>query len=196
MEPKEREDARGWRVLAGHTAYTTFKKDQNEFILQPIYIYSAVLFVGALHIFALPPNPLPKKTPSTKNNHGNFSDAIALSLCFVSLSWYFYPEHLFQDIGPLKAQFRSKSEDLLLMIRFVAGLILLVSLMLSSVKWTPINGQSSGMWNPCRWLHRVLHASGRRGCACAAIVLPVRACVAPGRLACICIPIEPSVARG
>ncbi|CAE7391369.1 unnamed protein product [Symbiodinium pilosum] len=132
-------------ITMGYSIYSSFKGDGEAFIPKLFYVYAGVILLGALHIFAFPSNPLPKKTPEVKNNHGNFSDLIALSLLGVGLSWYFYPEHLFQDLGPLKAQFSSNSADLAALIKFVAGLMVIIALMLSGVKWNPINGKLSGL---------------------------------------------------
>jgi len=133
-------------IATAYTAYSIFKADADVFVPRLLYIYAAVLFLGGLHIFAFPSNPLPKKTPEVKNNHGNFSDLAALPLITASLCWYFYPDHLFQDLGPLKAQFQpsSQSPDVAIMIKFVAGLMLVVALILSGVKWNPINGKMAG----------------------------------------------------
>merc|ERR1719162_1219927 len=57
---------------------------------------------------------------------------------------FFMPDHLFQDFGPLKAQFSTKSADLSAMIKFVGGLLLIIALMFSGVKWNPINGKMAG----------------------------------------------------
>jgi len=134
-------------IATGYTAYSVFKADAYVFVPCLLYIYVAVLFLGGLHIFAFPSNPMPKKNPEAKSNHGNFSDLVALSLMIASLCWYFYPDHLFQDLGPLKAQFHpsSQSPDMTLMIKFVAGLMLVIALLLSGVKWNPINGKLAGM---------------------------------------------------
>ncbi|CAE7948982.1 hypothetical protein AK812_SmicGene5164 [Symbiodinium microadriaticum] len=132
-------------ITMGYFIYSVFKADGEVFLPRLFYVYAGVILLGALHIFAFPSNPLPPKTPEVKNNHGNFSDLIAISLLGVALSWYFYPEHLFQDLGPLKAQFRSQSADLATLIKFVAGLMIIISLMLSGVKWNPINGKLSGL---------------------------------------------------
>jgi len=131
-------------IATAYTAYSIFKADADVFVPRFLYIYSAVLFLGGLHIFAFPSNPLPKKTPEVKNNHGNFSDLAALLLITASLCMYFYPDHLFQDLGPLKAQLK-QSPDVALMIKFVAGLLLVIALMFSGVKWNPINGKMAGL---------------------------------------------------
>ncbi|CAK9114812.1 unnamed protein product [Durusdinium trenchii] len=106
-------------VAMGYIAYHLFQLD-GIFVPRLLYVYAFVVFLGALHICAFPSNPMPKKTKETKNNHGNFSDVIALSLIAVALSWYFYPQHLYQDLGPLKAQFRNESADLSTLRGFVA----------------------------------------------------------------------------
>lgn len=135
----------GGFVAAIYTAYSLFKADADVFVPRLFYIYAAVLFVGASHIMLFPSNPLPPKNPETKNNHGNFSDMAALPLIGASLAMLFYPEHLFQDLGPLKAQFASQSSDLAAMIKFVACLMLMIGLTLSGVKWNPINGKMAGL---------------------------------------------------
>lgn len=45
----------------------------------------------------------PSAVQETKNNHGNFSDVVALALIAVSLAMFFKPDHLYMDLGPLKA---------------------------------------------------------------------------------------------
>mmetsp|Transcript_67600 Transcript_67600/g.171087 ORF Transcript_67600/g.171087 Transcript_67600/m.171087 type:complete len:274 (+) Transcript_67600:76-897(+) len=135
----------GGFIVAGHTAYTTFKADSDRFVPRPFYFYAAVIFFGALHIFAFPSNPLPPKTPETKNNHGNFSDVVALGLIIAAALCAFYPDHLFQDLGPMSAQFSRKSDDLSAMMKLVSGLMLILALMLSGVKWNPINGKMAGL---------------------------------------------------
>jgi len=134
----------GALVSLGYTIYFCVKADGDSFVPRPMYAYALVLILGALHIFAFPSNPLPEKTPEVKNNHGNASDAVALSLIGASLLSFFYTDHLFQDIGPLKAQLSKKTADLELMIKFVASLMLTIALMLSGVKWNPINGKMAG----------------------------------------------------
>eukprot|EP00929_Paragymnodinium_shiwhaense_P007276 TRINITY_DN111203_c0_g1_i1.p1 TRINITY_DN111203_c0_g1~~TRINITY_DN111203_c0_g1_i1.p1 ORF type:complete len:302 (-),score=69.93 TRINITY_DN111203_c0_g1_i1:343-1158(-) len=131
-------------ISLGYTIYSCFKADGEVFVPRPIYNYAFVLILGALHIFAFPSNPLPEKTPETKNNHGNSSDLVAFGLIGASLLCFVHPDHLFQDIGPLKAQFSEKTAELELMIKFVASLMLIVALMLSGVKWNPINGKMAG----------------------------------------------------
>jgi len=134
----------GGFIVAGHTAYSTFKADSGVFVPRLFYIYAVVIFFGALHIFAFPSNPLPPKTLETKNNHGNFSDAVALGLITTAALCAFFPDHLFKDFGPVKAQFSAKSDDLSAMIKFVGGLMLVLALMLSGIKWNPINGKMAG----------------------------------------------------
>lgn len=117
-------------VTMAYSAYYLFQRD-GEFVPRLLYVYIFVVLIGALHISAMPSNKMPKKTPETKNNHGNFSDVIALSLIAVSLLWFFYPQHLFQELGPLQAQFQKQDEDVLTLSKFVAGLLLIIALMLS-----------------------------------------------------------------
>eukprot|EP00931_Biecheleriopsis_adriatica_P101500 TRINITY_DN76621_c0_g1_i1.p1 TRINITY_DN76621_c0_g1~~TRINITY_DN76621_c0_g1_i1.p1 ORF type:complete len:299 (+),score=78.23 TRINITY_DN76621_c0_g1_i1:78-899(+) len=132
-------------IAAGTTAYSNYKADADVFVPRLFYIYAAVIFLGGLHIFFFPSNPLLPKSPEVKNNHGNASDAVAFGLLLpASLLCYVYPEHLFQDFGPVKAQFTSKSADLSAMIKVVGGLLLIVAMMLSGVKWNPINGKMAG----------------------------------------------------
>jgi len=131
-------------ITAGTIAYKSFKADSDVFVPRLFYVYAAVIAVGALHIMVLPSNPLPPKTKEVKNNHGNASDAVALSLIIASMGCLFYPEHLFIDLGPFKAQFSEKSADLETMIRFVACLMLTLALIISGVKWNPINGKMAG----------------------------------------------------
>jgi len=135
----------GGFITAGFTAFSTFKGDSDVFVPRLFYIYSLTLFLGSLHIFALPSNDLPPKSPETKNNHGNFSDGAALALIVSAALCVFYPEHLFQDLGPLKAQFSVKSNDLSAMIKFVGCLMLIIAMMFSGVKWNPKNGKMAGL---------------------------------------------------
>lgn len=135
----------GGLFTAGYTTYCTFKSDGDVFKPQLFYIYSAIILLGSLHIFAFPSNPLPEKTPETKNNHGNFSDVVAFALIGCSMMCFFYPAHLFQDFGPVKAQFTTKSRELSAMIKFVACLMLVLALLFSGVKWNPINGKMAGL---------------------------------------------------
>jgi len=135
----------GGFIACGLTAYGTMKADSDVFVPRFFYIYATVLWLGSWHIFAFPSNPLPPKTPETKNNHGNFSDIIALPLIVAAVLCMYNPDHLSQDFGPLKAQFSTKSADLSAMIKFVGGLMLVNALMLSGVKWNPINGKMAGL---------------------------------------------------
>eukprot|EP00927_Polykrikos_kofoidii_P036668 TRINITY_DN3094_c0_g1_i3.p1 TRINITY_DN3094_c0_g1~~TRINITY_DN3094_c0_g1_i3.p1 ORF type:complete len:271 (-),score=42.86 TRINITY_DN3094_c0_g1_i3:150-962(-) len=135
----------GGFIVAGHTAYSTFKADSDVFVPRLFYVYAAVIFLGALHVFLFPSNPSPPKTPESKNNHGNASDFAFFALLGASTACIFYPEHLFQDIGPLKAQFNKQSADLAAMIKFVGGMMLMMGLTLSGVKWNPINGKMAGI---------------------------------------------------
>jgi len=131
-------------LLYGSTK-ACFEVGSDTVVLRPLLICVVVIAVGLFHIGILPSNPLPPKTPETKNNHGNSSDLVALLLIAASLACFFYPDHLFMDIGPLKAQFSIQTGDLAVMIKFVACLLLILSLMLSGVKWNPINGKMAGL---------------------------------------------------
>eukprot|EP00812_Abedinium_dasypus_P005844 NODE_1734_length_1072_cov_223.040315.p1 GENE.NODE_1734_length_1072_cov_223.040315~~NODE_1734_length_1072_cov_223.040315.p1 ORF type:complete len:302 (+),score=82.80 NODE_1734_length_1072_cov_223.040315:99-908(+) len=135
----------GGFIAAGCMAFSTLKADSYAPVPRPFYAYAAVLFLGSLGIFRFPSNALPKKTPETKNNHGNFSDKIALALIGASLLCLLFPDHLFLDLGPLKAQFSTKSADLSAMIRVVGSLMLMIALTASGVKWNPNNGKMAGL---------------------------------------------------
>jgi len=131
---------------AGYTAYSAFKADADVFVPRFFYVYAAVVGLGALHIVAFPSNPLTPKTPETKNNHGNTSDLVSFGMILpAALLCLLYPDHLFQDFGPVKAQFSAKSGDLSAMIQFVGCLMLIIAMMLSGVKWNPINGKMAGL---------------------------------------------------
>lgn len=134
----------GGFIASAYAAYSTFKADSDAFVPRLFYIYSAVLLFAALSIFAMPSNPLTPKSPKTKNNHGNFSDMVALPLIGVGVLCLAYPDHFFQEFGPVKAQFKASSADLIVMIKFAGCLILTIGLTLSGVKWNPINGKMAG----------------------------------------------------
>jgi len=122
--------------------------DQPSLVPHLFYLYAVVLFAGALHIFKFPSNPKPAKTPETKNNHGNFSDLIAVSVLCCALLCIFDPDHLTTDHGPLKAQFNPSSSQngaFRVLIKFVGGLLLMIALIFSGVKWNPINGKMAGV---------------------------------------------------
>lgn len=125
---------------------TQFAAD-GSFIPKLFYAYIAVLLIGSVHICVFPSNPLVKTLDpeNTKDNHGNMSDLVALALLASSLAAFFYPDHLYMDLGPIKPQFTTKSSDMTLMIRFTAGLMLMWALMLSGVKWNPLNGKGAGL---------------------------------------------------
>jgi len=135
----------GGIIASGYTAFSTFRADSHVFVPRLFYVYSAVLLLGALHIFLFPSNPLPEKTSETKNNHGNFSDLIFFALAGASLACFFYPDHLFMDLGPIKAQFKGQNAALYALIKLVAGLMLTIALTFSGVKWNPINGKMAGL---------------------------------------------------
>jgi uncharacterized membrane protein YjfL (UPF0719 family) len=131
-------------VAAGFTAYTTFKSDSEVFVPRLFYAYAAVLCGGAAKIALLPSNPMPEKTPEAKNNHGNFSDLAALALIGNAVVLLFFSDYLFEDIGPLKAQFKTKSSDLSAMISLAGRLMIVIALIFSGVKWNPKNGKGAG----------------------------------------------------
>jgi len=159
-------------IAVGVTAYYSLKADDFVFVPRFFYLYLAVLLLGTVHITIFPSNPLVKTVdPNTKNNHGNMSDMVSVALVAASLLILFYPEHLFMDIGPLKAQFTATSyaqlehlsmdvgplkaqftatsaaqlKDLAFMNRFVGLIMLMWALILSGVKWNPINGKMAGV---------------------------------------------------
>lgn len=135
----------GAAIAAVFTAYSTFKRDSDIFVPRWFYVYAVVLFIGGVKVALFPSNALPPATPETKNNHGNLSDFVALILIGNALLCLFYPEYLFQDIGPLKAQFGATSSDLSAMISLVGRLMFVVALMFSGVKWNPRNGKLTGL---------------------------------------------------
>jgi hypothetical protein len=135
-------------ICVGYTAWSTFQSDSNQFVPRLLYVYCAILLLGGLHIFAFPSNPLVAKVigkSNTKNNHGNFSDQVFFGLFAVSMLWFFYPDHLYQDYGPLKATFTARTSDLDVLVRFTAGLLLAIGAVFSAVKWNPVNGKMAGL---------------------------------------------------
>lgn len=108
-------------------------------------VYAAVVFLGGVHIFAFPSNPLPPKTDKTKNNHGNMSDKVAMFLIGVSVLMIWYQDPLFNDVGPIKADFTSGSADVAAMIKMCGGLIFTIAMMFSGIKWNPVNGKMAGI---------------------------------------------------
>jgi len=135
----------GGFVASIYTAFSLFKADADKFVPRFFYIYAAVIFLGSMKIFLFPSNGLPKKTPETKNNHGNFSDLIALGLIGSSLAILFYPDHLYQELGPFKAQLITKNADVDILVKLAGGLMLMIGLTLSGVKWNPTNGKMAGL---------------------------------------------------
>jgi hypothetical protein len=132
-------------IAVGVTAYYSLQADGFIFVPRFFYLYLAVVFLGTAHITIFPSNPLVKTVdPNTKNNHGNMSDKVALALMAASGAILFYPDHLFMDLGPLKAQFTATSADLTFMSRFVGLIMFMWAMILSGVKWNPINGKMAG----------------------------------------------------
>merc|ERR1719502_104645 len=111
------------------------------------YVFGAALLVGALHIFAFPSNPLVPKGPKNKNNHGNLSDLAALLMFAGSMVCIFYPAAFFEDLGPLKASFAASEHQAEIegLLSYCGGLILTLGMILSGVKWNPINGKMAGI---------------------------------------------------
>merc|ERR1712224_606035 len=68
----------------------------------------------------------------------------ALLLIVSAFSCFLYPAHLFQDLGPIKQQFAAGSENLSALIGLAGCLLMIIALMLSGVKWNPINGKMAG----------------------------------------------------
>lgn len=130
----------GGSIALGYLIYTS----SEALKMRPLGAYVAVLVVGLLHIGVLPSNHLPPKTEKTKNNHGNSSDLVALFLIVQALGCLIDPTHLCKDLGPFKG-FKTQSDDMILMIKFAGCLLLILALMLSGVKWNPINGKMAGL---------------------------------------------------
>lgn len=131
-----------------YTVYSTITSVQTGLNDYLFYLYAAIILGGAVHIFVFPSNPLVKNTATPdgeKNNHGNFSDAIGISLMIFSLMCLFWPAHLSQDFGPIKALVGPQTPALSLLVKFVSCLMLMLALMFSGIKWDPINGKLSGV---------------------------------------------------
>lgn len=143
-------------IAAIVTAVSTFQGDSNAFVLRPFYLYALVLLAGAVHIFRYPSNEVPPKTEATKNHHGNFSDVIALSLLLCALVNIFYPDRLMKDLVhlpfiyfymPIAAQFSPDSfenDALRVLIKISGGLMVMIAMTFSGVKWNTINGKMAG----------------------------------------------------
>lgn len=112
------------------------------------FVFAAVLLAGAIHICFFPSNPpVAKVDPATKNNHGNASDLVAVLLLVGSLLCIFYPSPFFQAMGPIQSSFTEVQhpEELNTLISYCGGWLLTISMMLSGVKWNPINGKMAGI---------------------------------------------------
>lgn len=134
----------GCFITAGCTAYNQFKADGDTFVPHLFYVYAAIILIAGLHIFVFPSNPLPPKNPETKNNHGNLSDIIALGLVCAAFLSIVFPDHLYQEFGPMKPQFSNPSPDSKTIIKFNGCLLLTIALIFSGVKWNPVNGKMAG----------------------------------------------------
>jgi len=130
-----------------YVAFSTFQQDNGLVLLRILYVYSAVIFAGGLNVFLFPSNPPMIKTSTTKNNHGNFSDLVALFLILASIATLLYPETPYQDLtSPQKAKFTSnETKDLEILVKFCASLLLIIAMTFSGVKWNPVNGKLSGI---------------------------------------------------
>jgi len=108
-------------------------------------LYGVVIFLGGVHIFMFPSNPLTPKGPNSKNNHGNMSDKVAMFLLVISSLMIWYPDPYFQDIGGvIKADF-TKSDEVQAMLKFCGGLLFTIAMMFSGIKWNPTNGKMAGI---------------------------------------------------
>ena len=112
------------------------------------YAFAAALALASVHIFLFPSNPPVPKGPENKDNHGNASDLVCLLLFVGAMACIFKPDLYFQDIGPVKASFEAEHPhrpELEAMISYCGGLLLTVSMILSGVKWNPVNGKMAGL---------------------------------------------------
>lgn len=112
------------------------------------YAFAAALLVGSVSIFFLPSNPPVAKGKENKNNHGNASDLVMLLLFVGSMACIFYPDLYCVDVGPVKASFAVEQPhraELNSMLSFCGSLLFTVSMIVSGVKWNPVNGKMAGM---------------------------------------------------
>lgn len=112
-----------------------------------LYLLAAVITFGGAHIFFLPSNESPPKTEKTKNNHGNFSDIAALKLIAIAVVHVWFNGLFFKDHGPVMAMFKASASTPALgaMLSVGGGLLLIIAMMFSGVKWNPVNGKMAGM---------------------------------------------------
>jgi len=135
-------------ICAGCSSWNMYQSDSNMFVPRLLYVYCAVLALGGVHTFFFPSNPKVSDVmgkANTKNNHGNFSDKAFFALFAFSMLCYFYPDHLYQDYGPIKATFSTRTADLDTLVRFTAGLLFIVGMTFSGVKWNPVCGKLPGL---------------------------------------------------
>jgi len=144
----------GGFIAAFHTVYSAIMSGSG---LQLFHVYALVFLAGSLHIFKFPGNKIPTILPGAeepKNNHGNFSDGIFLALFVSSMSCFFFPQYLFSDFGPFKAQFDGDhGSDLDMVIGLIASLFLWLAMIFSGIKWNPVNGKMAGIGGFLASLH-------------------------------------------
>jgi len=132
-------------ITVGLRVYTVYPSVQNGGYEPRIFdVYAAALLLGSMHIGFFPSNPPVPKTDATKNNHGNWSDKVAMSILVASIACLAYPDHLFMELGPMKPQFSASSADLSSMIQLCGCLLLFSGMTFSGVKWNPNNGKMAG----------------------------------------------------
>ena len=134
----------GGMCAVANAALIGTRTEQNFF-----YVFAVALLIGAVHIFFFPSNPPVPKGPENKNNHGNISDLVMLLMFIGSMACIFYPDVYFQDIGPVQASFTPADHphraQLEALISFCGGLFFTMSMILSGVKWNPVNGKMAGI---------------------------------------------------
>jgi len=136
----------GCFLCAANILHLTSQLAGGMTVLRRFHVVALALVAAGVHIFMYPSNALlPKTHPKTKNNHGNISDMVALLLIAVAVQSIFYTGTLFDDLGPLKANFLGNTPDTIAAAKFCGGLLLVIALMLSSVKWNKANGKMAGL---------------------------------------------------
>ena len=112
--------------------------------LNLLHLYAAALFLGGIHVKFFPSNPVP---PKTKNNHGNMSDKVAISMLIlfaIPNVLGLYPFDAFLSISEYSKGI-VVSEDLRTC-SYVSGCFtFVIAMMLSGVKWNPANGKLSAL---------------------------------------------------
>merc|ERR1711959_293657 len=78
--------------------------------------------------------------------HGNFSDLGALALIILGVQCVWFTDSLFENIGPFKPTLSSPSSpETSALYQVIGGLLLIIGLTLSGVKWNPANGKMAGL---------------------------------------------------